>query len=277
MTASFIFAFREFFEVFLIIGVFFGMSKKLRLHREKEIALATFIGLAISLLLPIMTFVLGEKARVVFNERNADLLEGYLMIFSGIFIVYVVISLHSFFVRKRAVSLIKAHQKLENNIFDVSLFVTIVFFVVREGFEIALFTATTSLFATFAQNIGGLFMGFATASIVGLMTYTAYLKFSITQLYQLTEYMIIFLGATLVKNGIGELTHVYFQLNFEKIMPLFLAPIPDTSTFIGSLIHNLFGIKQHTGIIEIALLAGYIIFVHSLLKIRGKKSFSNKK
>lgn len=271
MTASFIFAFREFFEVFLIVGVFFGLSKKLQLHREKEIGMATLIGLAISFLLPIMTFILGEKAAVIFNERNADLLEGYLMIFSGIFIVYVVFSLHTFFVQKRAVHLIKAHQKLQNNVFDLSLFATIIFFIVREGFEIALFTATTSLFATFSQNLLGLVIGFAAASIVGLLTYTAYLKVSIIKLYKLTEYLIIFLGAALVKNGIGELSEVYFRLHFEKILPIFIHPLPAASTFIGNLINNLFGIKQHTSLIELAILISYIGLVFSLLNIRRTK------
>lgn len=271
MVSTFIFSFREFFEVFLILGVFFGLSKKLQLRREKEIGLAALIGLVISFLLPITTFLLGEKARLVFNERNAELLEGYLMIFSGVFIVYVVFSLHAFFVQKRAVHLIRAHQKLQNNLFDLSLFATIVFFVAREGFEIALFTATTSLFSTFAQNMIGLVAGFAGASIVGFLTYTAYLKFSVARLYKFTEYLIIFLGAALVKNGLGELAEVYFRLHLEKILTLTLSPLPHSSTFMGHLINGLFGLKQQTGLIELLILVGYTGLVFYLLTINRKK------
>ena len=82
------------------------------------------------------------------------------MIFSGFFIAYVVFSLHNFFVLNRSRAIIKDHQKLQQNIFDLSLFLTI-FFVVREGFEIALFTATTSLFFKFIENLFGLILGFS--------------------------------------------------------------------------------------------------------------------
>ena len=127
MLTTLVISLREFLEVFLIIGVFLGISRKLKIHREKEIVLASIIGIAISFMLPITTFLLGDKAREILTEKNADLLEGYLMIFSGFFIAYVIFSLHNFFVLKRSKTIIDAHQKLQKNIFDISLFLTIVF------------------------------------------------------------------------------------------------------------------------------------------------------
>lgn len=88
------------------------------------------------------------------------------MIFSGVFIAYVVSSLHTFFILHRSKTIIFAHQKIQQNIFDLSLFATIIFFDVIEGFEIALFTATTSLFSKFIENILGLFGGFFISLIV---------------------------------------------------------------------------------------------------------------
>src|SRR3989338_672387 len=169
MITTMVISLREFLEVFLIIGVFLGISKKLKIKREKEIILASVIGVIISLLLPITVFLLGDKARVVLTEKNAELLEGYLMVFSGFFIAYVIFSLHNFFVLKRSKSIITTHQKLQKNIFDISLFLTIVFFIIREGFEIALFTATTSLFSEFVENLTGLFAGFALSSALGIL------------------------------------------------------------------------------------------------------------
>src|SRR3989344_5003562 len=118
MLTTLVISLREFLEVFLIIGVFLGISKKLKIKREKEIILASGIGIIISFLLPISVFLLGDKTRSVLTEKNAELLEGYLMVFSGFFLAYVIFSLHSFFVLKRSRSIIAAHQKLEKNIFD---------------------------------------------------------------------------------------------------------------------------------------------------------------
>jgi ABC-type multidrug transport system fused ATPase/permease subunit len=139
---------------------FLGISKKLNIKREKEIVFASLIGIIISIGLPIFVFLFSQQASRILTEKNAEILESYLMIFSGFFIVYVVFSLHNFFVLNRSKTIIKSHQKLQQNIFDLSLFLTI-FFVVREGFEIALFTATTSLFFKFIENLFGLILGFS--------------------------------------------------------------------------------------------------------------------
>ena len=211
MLTTLVISLREFLEVFLIIGVFLGISRKLKLKREKEIILASLIGILISFILPVSVFLLGDKARIILSEKNAELLEGYLMIFSGFFIAYVIFSLHNFFVLKRSKHIISAHQKLQQNIFDVSLFLTIIFFIIREGFEIALFTATTSLFSKFMENLAGLFIGFASSSVLGVLTFLAYLKFPISKVFTLTEYLIIILGASFVKNGFSELFEVYYN------------------------------------------------------------------
>ena len=265
MFATFIIVFREFLEAFLIIGVFFGLSKKLKLKREKEILAASLIGVAVSLLLPILVFVVGDKARLVITEKNAELLEGYLMIFSGFFLAYVIFSLHKFFVMRRSGAIIKAHQKLEQNIFDVSLFLTIVFFVVREGFEIALFTATTSLFSKFAENLAGLALGFLASSVFGLLTYLSYIKFPIGKIYKATEYLIVLLGAAFVKNGVGELLEVYYDFHLSSILPLNLFFLPAKSTMLGHMIKTIFGLEQNFSLAKLGIMLAYIAVVYFFL------------
>lgn len=265
MLATFVIAFREFFEAFLIVGVFFGLSKKLKLKREKEILLATVCGITIALVLPILTFIAGERARNVLTERNADMLAGYLMIFSGFFLAYVIFSLHKVFVLKRSKFLIAAHQKLEQNIFDFSLFMMIVFFVVREGFEIALFTATTSLFSRFAENFVGLMAGFAVSSSVGALTYLAYIKFPISKIYKTTEYLIILLGAAFVKNGIGELAEVYFGTHLSKLGPINLNFLPADSTLVGHMIKNMSGLEQGFSLASLSIMLSYIALIYFFL------------
>ncbi|MBI4009264.1 FTR1 family protein [Candidatus Roizmanbacteria bacterium] len=273
MLTTLIISLREFLEVFLIIGVFLGISKKLGLKREKEIISASFLGIVISFILPTVTFLLGDKARTVLSHRNSELLEGYLSIFSGFFIAYVIFTLHNFFVLKRSKSLISAHQKLQQNIFDLSLFLTIVFFIIREGFEIALFTATTSLFSKFIENITGLFVGFAASFTVGILTFFAYIKLPIGRIFQLTEYLIVILGASFVKNGLTELFEVYFNLHLSRIMPIKLAFLPESSSFIGHMIKNVFGIEKNFSLANLFIMSIYILFIYLIfLSKRNKKA-----
>ena len=107
MLATLLISLREFLEVFLIIGVFLGISKKLGIKREREILTASIIGVIISFVLPVTVFIYGDKARLILNEESAELLESYLMVFSGFFIAYVVFSLHRMFVLRRSKSLIQ--------------------------------------------------------------------------------------------------------------------------------------------------------------------------
>lgn len=272
MIPTFLISLREYLEVFLIIGVFFGISKKLDLKRGKEIALASIIGIIISFLLPVITFLLGDQVKVILNEKNAELLEGYLMIFSGFFIAYVIFSLHSFFVLKRSKTIIDAHQKLQKNIFDISIFLTIVFFILREGFEIALFTATTSLFSKFIENIFGLFLGFFISSIFGLLTFISYIRFPIGKIFKITEYMIILLGAAFVKNGLGELFEIYYDIHLSQILPIHLWFLPSKSTIIGSFLKTMTGLEQNFSLAKLAIILVYFGLIYLFVLNKSKKA-----
>lgn len=270
MLTTFVITLREFLEVFLIIGVFLGISKKLNLKREKEIILASGLGILFSLILPVIVFTLGDRATLVLTEKNAELLEGYLMVFSGFFIAYVVFSLHSFFVNKRSKNIIDAHQKLQKNIFDASLFLTIVLFIIREGFEIALFTATTSLFSKLAENLIGLLLGFIVSGILGIGTFLAYIKFPVGKIYKATEYLIILLGAAFVKNGINELMEVYSGIHLSQIIPIKLAFLPGSETFFGHMLKNIFGLEQNFSLIMLLIMILYIGLIRSIFLNKNK-------
>ncbi|MDO8741744.1 MAG: FTR1 family protein, partial [Candidatus Roizmanbacteria bacterium] len=231
MTA--IIAFREFLEAFLIVGMFLGISRKLKLKKEAEIIFAAALGILLSLLLATGTYLFGDHARNILTEKNADFLESYLMIFSGLFIAYVVFSLHDILHKNQAGTLVTAHKKLQQNVFDISLFFTIIFLVIREGFEIALFTASTSLFSSFLQNIYGLLLGFIAAIFLGIVTFFAYIKFPIRKVFKATEYFIIILGASLVQNGVTKLFETHFGIHLSNILPIPLKFLPDGESVAG--------------------------------------------
>lgn len=271
MITTAVISFREFLEAFLIVGVFLGISKKLNLKKEFEIGMASIIGLLFSLLLATGTYFFGNQVRGVLTEKNAELLEGYLMIFSGIFIAYVIFSLHEVISKSRTGTLIKLKQKLNEKVFDFSLFSMIVFLVVREGFEIALFTASTSLFSVFIQNFIGLMLGFVSASILGILTFFAYIKFSINKIFKFTEYMVIVLGAALVQNGITEILEHSFDINLSKILSVPLNFLPHKSTLFGHMLKSFFGVSREFSFSKLAIMGGYFLIIY-LLFLRKKKS-----
>ncbi len=275
MYTTLLISFREYLEAFLIIGVFLGISKKLQLKKEKEILLASLTGMVLSLLLPFLMFLFGEKARIILNEKNADILESYLLIFSGIFIAYVVFSLHNFFHLQQSKYILKAHEKLKNNIFDLSLFLLIVFFVLREGFEVALFTATTSLFSKLSENLAGLFLGFAISSLMGAATFLTYIRFSLAKVFKLTQYLIIVLGASFFKNGVSKLLQIYLKIDLGKILPMNLNFLPAEKTFFGHFLTNIFGLEQDMSLAKVAIMVFYMICIYFIF-LRKSWTITNK-
>lgn len=269
MITTAVIAFREFLEAFLIVGVFLGISRKLNLKKELEIGLASALGFVIALLMATGTYLLGDKAHSILTERNTEYLENYLLVFSGLFIAYVVFSLHNVLRLQRGGTLIKAHQKLQSHSFDVSLFFTIVFLVIREGFEIALFTASSSLFAVFMQNFIGLIIGFGGATILGLLTFFAYIKFPIGKVFKFTEYMIILLGASLVQNGLNELLE-NVGIKLEEILSIPLKFLPDKHSVLGHLIQSFLGIDRDFSLSRLAIMALYIGLIYVLF-LKKKK------
>ncbi len=264
MFTTAIIAFREFFEAFLIVGIFLGISKRLNLKREVEILFAASVGFVVSLGMSTLLYIFSDFARTILTEERAETLESYLLIFSGFFIAYVIFSLHEMLSKSRGGKLLKAHQELEKNSFDISLFITIVMLIAREGFEIALFTASTSLFTVFVQNFIGLFAGLVSAGIIGSLSYFSYIRLPIGKVFKATEYMIVLLGASLVQNGITELLEHTWNIDLSSIFSVNLSFLPASSTSLGHLIQSFIGIDQHFSLVRLLIMICYIGGVYFL-------------
>lgn len=261
MITTAIIAFREFLEAFLLIGIFVGVDQKLTLGKRKEILFAAFTGIVFSILLPIIVFMMARTVKPFILEKNADVIEGYLLIFSGFFLSYVIVALHKFMRSYRNQTMQTVREKMEQEIFDYTLFFTIVFFISREGFEVALFIATTAVFSVFSSNIAGLLLGFIAASFIGTLTSLTYVKIPIKEIFMYTEYLIIFIGAAMVENGLSILIKLYTKIQLEKIFPLPFQFLPRETTILGHVLKNTLGLQQNMGIIQIILIVTYIMFV----------------
>jgi high-affinity iron transporter len=268
MFTTALIAFREFLEAFLIVGIFLGVSRKLGLKKELEIVIASLLGIIISFGLSIVTYLFGDAARSILTEQRAELLENYLMLFSGIFLAYVIFSLHKRISENKKDIIMKAKSQMEKRMFDLSLFATIVFMISREGFEIALFTASTSLFSAFFQNLTGLCIGFACAGVIGIATYSAFSKFPVKKVFRATEYMIMLLGAALVQVGLTEILEHQFNIHLGDIISFNLHFMPDENSIIGHAVRSFTGLDAEFSLPRLVIMTLYIIAI--LLLTRQK-------
>lgn len=266
MLITAVIAFREFLEAFLLIGIFIGIDRKLQLGKWKEILMAALTGIVLSLLLPLTVFFFAGNATHVLTEKNADVLEGYLLTFSGFFLAYVIFALHKFMENKKKKAIDNVSTNIQQEIFDISLFFTIVLFIIREGFEVAILIAATSLFSTFLSNIEGLFIGFLTSSLIGLLTFFTYLELPIKKIFTYTEALILIIGAAMVKNGISLLLDSYAHIHIEKLLPLPLQFLPTEESIFGHTLSTLTGLQREFSLVQVSLMALYIASVILVVK-----------
>ncbi len=269
MIATVFIAFREFLEAFLITGIFLGVSRKLRLHKELEIGIAAAIGIGISFLLAGVTYAFGDAARGILTQQRAELLENYLLLFSGFFLAYVIFSLHQRISKNKKEIIDRTKNKLTREAFDISLFMTIIFLVAREGFEIALFTASTSLFSAFIQNIIGLFIGFGFAFLIGIGACVAYTKLPIQKIFKVTEYLIILIGAAMVEVGITELLEHQFGIHLGDMFSFHFNFLPAENSMGGHALRTFLGIDREFSLPRLMIMVLYIIVIY--LIVRQKK------
>lgn len=208
---------------------------------------------------------LGNKLRLIFTEKNTETLEGWIMIFSSLFIAYVVVSLHKIISYQHLAAIKMAQKKITQNIFDLPLVFFIVFSILREGLEIVVFTSSFSLISGLINNLIGLFFGFILSFLVGFLIYAAYLKVSFEKMFQWTEFSIIVFGGALLKNGVNELTEVFFDLDLARFFPINLWFLPGKSTVAGNLIKNFTGLEKNFSLTMLALLIFFWLFVKILL------------
>ncbi len=263
MFSTALISFREFLEAFLIIGMFLGVAKKLKLPKTKEILLAAGAGIIFSLVLPVIVYLSGERVRGAFTEDQVDIIQGYLMVFSSFFIAYVILSLHKLFKAQHEQSLRSVKEKSTGIGFDFSLFLTVFIFIIREGFEVALFTSTISLLSTFVENLWGLLLGFALSFVAGALVYTAYIRLPLRNIFRYTEYLIMILGAAMLKNGLSKLFEHGLGIHLGDFGALPLTFLPSSEgSFIGHAFKNILGLESELSILKIAIMAAYLALVY---------------
>jgi FTR1 family protein len=262
MILTLVIAFREFLEALLIVGIFLGISKTLGLKREFEIILAACIGVGASLGLAIGTYFFSNQLRALLTEDISMSLEHYLLLISGIFIGYVVVSLHSFLNKGQQALIAKAKEQITEKAFDISLFLMIMFLVFREGFEIALFSASVSLSVPFLENLTGLFLGFAGASVIAGVAFFISSKIPLSKklighVFKFTEYLIIAIGAGLTQVGITGILSS-FNIYLSEILPLHLGFLPDSESFLGHVVQGILGVDQDFSGARLAVMLIYV-------------------
>ncbi|MCD6105709.1 MAG: FTR1 family protein [Thermosipho sp. (in: Bacteria)] len=250
--ATLLITFRESLEAALIVGILLAFLKKNDLSSfKKQIWIGVIFGIVLSIIVGIIFVVAGNA----FEETAEKLFEGIVSLIGAFLISTLILWLN----KNKS---LKTHLegKLNNliisrNFGKVLLFVTLLN-ILREGFETVIF-----LYSIPGENYSFFFtgiLGIVIAIILAYLLFKGFVKLKLSNLFKITNFLLILFAGGLVAYGIHELQEA-------NVIPTIIEHVYDINWLInekgtlGSILKGLLGYNGNPSLIEIIAYWTYII------------------
>jgi high-affinity iron transporter len=263
MIAAFLLAFREGLEAALILGIAFGVLRRVgRRKRGRTVWLGAALATLVSLAAGVGLYALG----IGFEGRAEEVFEGTAMLLAAGVLTWMI-----FWMERQGRSI---RSQLEADVRRASLgggrwalFSLAFLAVFREGIELALFlTAATFTATAWATLVGGL-LGLVAAALAGWLLFATTTRLDLRAFFRVTSILLILIAAGLVAHGVHE-------LNEAGIVPAVvehlwdLNPVLDEGSGLGQILKALVGYNGNPSLTEVVAYAGYWIVVLFALRHR---------
>jgi high-affinity iron transporter len=263
MAASFLLSLREGLEAALIIGIVFGVLRKME---HQALVPAVWAGVVSAVLVSLLAALGLNWIGAEFDGQGEQLFEGTSMLLAAGVLTWMV-----FWMRKQSKTL---RQEIEAGIRRATqnhgqraLFFLAFLAVVREGIELALFLLATRLSTNPLQEWLGVVFGIGTAVLLGWGIFASSRSLSLARFFQVTNVLLALFAAGLVGLGI----HEFNELGW---IPALIDPvwnlsgwIADDST-VGLILKSLFGYASSPSLSQVIGYLGYYAVLGGMLLAR---------
>lgn len=270
MLPAFLITFREVIEASLIVATILGILTKLgRRKSSRTVWLGTAAAMGINIILLLLGSLAGIKFQALYIGRTEQLVEGFLMFVSAVFITWAVFFLHNYFAQYKTHLLSKIKQTVEGPIERKGLFMLAFTAVFREGFEIVIFLSTIFL----SDNPANIFAGFTGGTIAGILIslalFSATLKLPIYYAFRTTSILLILFAGGLLAHGYHELAEAHVVPELYGMTSVLL---PRSGSLMSDMVKSVFGLRQTMDAAELILYTGYILLMNWWVFIRPGKN-----
>lgn len=266
MFPTFLITFREVIEASIIVSLVLGILQKAnRPQSIRTVWLAVSSAFILSFLLLFAASLLGIKLHQLYSRYEAYF-EGFLMLFSTIFITWTIFYLHNFFSRRQR-KLTGQITKTINRLEQRGVFIVVFSSVFREGFEIVVFLSTIYLTSSSQNILFGFLAGIIVGMLVSATVYRLTQKTDLNNAVRLVNLFLVIFAAGLLIRGIREFTEVGL---IPEIGNIVLGFVPAEKTIVGSFLQSMFGITNEIDSIQLLCYLVYLLFVQRF--ILSKKS-----
>lgn len=254
MFASFLLALREGIEAALIVGIVFGILKKMEKPQLKGMVWrGVAAALAFSILLAIILNVVGAE----FEGKAEQIFEGFAMLSAAALLTWAI-----FWMRHQSVNMEKDLEQdvraAANSSSGGVLFALVFLAVAREGLELAIFLLAARLTSTSLLTYLGATIGLLLAAGLGWLLFNSTRRLNLRQFFRITNFLLIFFAAGMVGYGVHEFNEAgwipsivdhFYDINFV---------LNENSTF-GLLVKALFGYNGNPSLSESIAYIGYLL------------------
>ncbi len=262
---EFIVSFREFFEIFLLIGI---MLAYLTRTNNKTYRGAVWIGIVIASVASLAAAWGFSFVRESF-QANEALFEGVTLLLASLLVTWLIIWM---FKQRNVAKQVEKELKSKIDIgteAGVALFSFIAVF--REGIELVIFLEGISI-SSGSLNLFSAFLGFALAAGLALLIFKSIVSLNLKKFFTVTSILLILLAGGLVSQGVHELeeAHVLPSL-VEHVYALDFRNEPTPHLLaekgaVGSVLKSLLGYDTSPSLLQLLAHLGYFLAAYLLYK-----------
>jgi len=253
MFASFLLALREGIEAALIVGIVFGILKKMDKPQLKGMV---WRGVAAALAFSILSAIIMNVVGAEFEGKAEQIFEGFAMLSAAALLTWAI-----FWMRYQSNNLEKDLeqdvQAAANSSSGGVLFALVFLAVAREGLELAIFLLAARLTSSALLTYLGASFGLLLAAGLGWLLFNSTRKLNLRQFFRITNFLLIFFAAGMVGYGVHEFNEAgwipsiidhFYDINFV---------LNENSTF-GLFVKALFGYNGNPSLSESIAYIGYL-------------------
>jgi len=262
MEASFIIAFREGLEAFLVVGIILAFLEKSSLGYIKKYAWGGFVAGILS------SFVLAFIFRVIVDGFESEDLQYNISL--GVLALAIVLLTYMVFWMKNNSDTQAMHKKISlSNNQKIITFLIVFTAILREGLETVLFTLALMMDEEVSQNdvLAGLSLGLGVAGFFIYLLFKTSVKLPLKKFFTYSSYFIILIVAGLVSLFVKG-------LQAYEYIPTFVAPLYDSSfllandSMMGKVFGALVGYDAQPSLLQVVF---WLVYVGSVAIIFQRK------
>ena len=260
MVPAIVLALREGMEAALLIGIAFGVLRRLG---RPDLGRAVWAGAASAAGVSALVAVVLNLLDTEFSGTGEQIFEGLSMLLAAGILTWMI-----FWMKSQAASQGKSLegqiQRAVEKQGGTALFLVTFLAVVREGVELALYLLAARLATDPLGTLAGSLLGLAAAGLLGWIVYTGSRRMSLRQFFKITNVFLLIFAAGLVGLAVAE-------LNEAGIVPALVEHIWNLGTFLpddaglGQILRALVGYNASPSLSAALIYAVYLGSLASIL------------